>query len=252
MSRTGDASASGDSVTLASAEQPAEEPAVATPDHRVRLQRQARALGNPTRFALFEHVARVQSPVQVATLVDRFGLNHNVIRQHLAKLCEADLFVEEFAPRNGPGRPALQYRLAPDAAATWRVSSPYEHLALLLLEMAAETLSPREVGRRAGRRAAATGEMQRATPVDWLVDEMQSKGLEPQAVETATGVELVLRSCPFPGAGEAHRHIVCEIHRGWVEGFLEELGSDVRVGGMETESSDGARCIIRLERSADG
>ena len=241
MSTTGDAARDGQRPDAA----PPEE---STSDERARLQRQARALGNPTRFAVFEHVARVHRPVQVAALVEQFGLNHNVIRQHLAKLCEADLFVEEFAPRNGPGRPALQYRLAPEVAGTWGISSPYEELASLLLEMTAEGLSPREVGVRAGRRAAAAA-TERASPLDRLVAELRRRGLQPRLVNNSTGAELVLASWPFAQVASAQREIVCEMHRGLAEGFLQELGSDLMVTGPQSEKPGATGCTIVLERS---
>ena len=224
-----------------------ERAALPTSDDRAPLQRQARALGNPTRFALFEHVARLHRPVQVATLVEQFGLNHNVIRQHLAKLCEAGLFVEEFAPRSGPGRPALQYRLAPDVAATWGLSSPYEQLALLLLEMTAERLSPREVGRRAGRRAATAGADAPAIPLERLVREMRKIGFDLQTRESSAAVELLLDPSPLAAGVAEHREILCELHRGFAEGFLREVGSELRVVDLQADDRAGGSCAIRLE-----
>ena len=215
-----------------------------TSEERARLQRQARALGNPTRFAVFEHVARLHQPVQVATLVERFRLNHNVIRQHLAKLCEAGLFVEEFAPRSGPGRPALQYRLAPDVAATWGVSSPYEHLALVLLEMTAEGVSAREAGRRAGRRAA-TAVDGRGNPLEHLVAEMRRAGVEPRTQHRQAGIELVLYPSPVVRGLSRHRDIVCEIHRGLAEAFLEEMGSELKVTRVDQSGEN--HFTLRLE-----
>lgn len=230
-----------------SALEQAEQPPVSTSEERARLQRQARALGNPTRFALFEDVARLHRPVQVATLVERFRLNHNVIRQHLAKLCEAGLFVEEFAPRSGPGRPALQYRLAPDVSSIWGISSPYEQLATLLLDMTVESVEPREVGRRAGGRAAATADGEQATPLEKLVAEMRRTGLEPRTLHRSTGVDLVLGACPLVRGVGRHRDIVCEIHRGLAEGFLEELASELNVTELHQGQSGDGPCTIRLE-----
>ncbi len=77
------------------------------------LQEQARALGDPTRHAIFEFVADAAHPVDVAELTDHFGLNHNAIRQHLAKLVDAQLVTESRATGGGRGRPRLQYRLHP-------------------------------------------------------------------------------------------------------------------------------------------
>ncbi len=47
------------------------------------LQRQAKALGDPTRHRLFRYIAEAQAPVTVAELTSFAGLNHNAIRQHL-------------------------------------------------------------------------------------------------------------------------------------------------------------------------
>ena len=50
------------------------------------LQEQARALGDPTRHQIFRYIASAGRPVDVAELTAHLGLNHNAIRQHLAKL----------------------------------------------------------------------------------------------------------------------------------------------------------------------
>jgi predicted ArsR family transcriptional regulator len=90
--------------------------AVAEEDRHRVLQRQARALGDPSRYRIFRYVAEALQPVGVAAITAHVGLNHNGTRQHLAKLCDAGLLIEEFAAPVGPGRPALQYRLAPEAS----------------------------------------------------------------------------------------------------------------------------------------
>ena len=67
------------------------------------LQHQARALGDPTRHAIFRHVSDAPAPVGVAELTQLLGLHHNAIRQHLAKLVEARLLVESSARPAGRG-----------------------------------------------------------------------------------------------------------------------------------------------------
>ncbi len=57
------------------------------------LQEQAKALGNPTRHAIFRHVARAGRAVSIAELNDQFPFNHNAIRQHLAKLVATGIVV---------------------------------------------------------------------------------------------------------------------------------------------------------------
>jgi predicted ArsR family transcriptional regulator len=82
------------------------------PDPHRLLQRQARALGDPTRYRIFRYVAEATEPVSVAEITAHVDLHHNGVRQHLAKLCDAGLLLEETV-RGGPGRPSLRYRLGP-------------------------------------------------------------------------------------------------------------------------------------------
>jgi DNA-binding transcriptional ArsR family regulator len=96
------------------------------------LQQQARALGDPTRHAIFRYLVDAGRAVDVAELTAHFGLNHNAIRQHLAKLVDAGLAVEETVRRRGPGRPRLAYRPHPATDSRWGVAGPYERLSLLL------------------------------------------------------------------------------------------------------------------------
>jgi DNA-binding transcriptional ArsR family regulator len=83
------------------------------------LQQEAKALGDPTRHAIFEAIAEAAAPVGVAQLNERFPLNHNAIRQHLAKLVDAGLILETKAPSSGRGRPRLLYAAAPSVAGRW-------------------------------------------------------------------------------------------------------------------------------------
>src|SRR4051812_37520204 len=99
------------------------------------LQEQARALGDPTRHGIFRYVADAGRPVGVAEMTAHFGLNHNAIRQHLAKLLDAGLVVESTVPIAGPGRPRLVYEIDPAAESRWGVVGPYERLSLLLAEI---------------------------------------------------------------------------------------------------------------------
>lgn len=193
-------------------------------DRRARLQQQARALGDPTRFAIFQRIGTSAEPVRVVTLTQQFGLNHNAVRQHLAKLCDAGLVVEEQAARSGPGRPALQYRAAPGARGTWGTPGPYEELAMLLLDILIDGAPARDVGYAAGIRSAI--EAPGRTTVERLCGEMARRGFEPRV----TGAdEIVLDTCPFVTAASVRPDVICELHRGLVEGFVEPAGEAVEL-----------------------
>lgn len=212
---------------------------------RVRLQQQARALGDPTRFAIFQEVAAGDAPVRVAALTQRFGLNHNAVRQHLAKLCDAGLLVEEFAPRSGPGRPALQYRLGPGVHGMWATPSPYEELSLYLLEIARSGRSAREVGIAAGRQAAAALDHHDAPTADRLIADHQRRGFEPRVVPEGASIDIVLDLCPYARAAAVEPATVCEIHWGLVEGFVE--GTDLTLKNLKAKDPTRAGCRLRLE-----
>ncbi len=186
-----------------------------------RFQERSKALGDPTRHGIYQWIARAQRPVSVAELTDAFELNHNTVRQHLKKLAGADL-VEAVpdAPR-GPGRPRLLYRLSSDAAAHWNDEGPYERLSMLLLEVATTSDSAREVGRAAGRRAHLDTDSD--DPVAALSAAMAAQGFAPQVTSGGPQTEFVLRHCPFASAAEANPRIVCDLHRGMLEGLTERL-----------------------------
>ena len=71
------------------------------------LQQEAKALGDPTRHSIFRYIADSDRPADVTEMTAHFRLNHNAIRQHLAKLVDAGLIVESTAEAKGRGRPKL-------------------------------------------------------------------------------------------------------------------------------------------------
>ena len=184
--------------------------------------------------------------MDVATLTARFGLNHNAIRQHLAKLCAAGLVTEEVAAPEGRGRPRLQYRPAPGVDADWGVPSPYEELSLLLLELVRSGRNPREVGAEAGRRMA--GALPDATdPVDRLVINAVRQGFEPRRVASRSSTDLILGRCPFQAAAAAAPEVVCELHRGLAEGIAEASGGTVKVADLIARDPRKAGCRLKLK-----
>ena len=62
------------------------------------IQREARALGDPTRHRLFHYIVDSKQPVGVAELTACVQLNHNAVRQHLAGLL-AQAVKHEWSPR---------------------------------------------------------------------------------------------------------------------------------------------------------
>jgi predicted ArsR family transcriptional regulator len=210
------------------------------------LQEQARALGDPTRHAIFRYVVDAGRPVDIAELTDHFGLNHNAIRQHLAKLVSAGLVVEGRAPSTGRGRPRLVYEPHPAADSRWGVMGPYEQLSVLLTEIIRSGDSAVDVGRRSI--APARGSARAAEdPVAFVVEAMERRGFEP-AVRSARGdrVDLVLRHCPFESAVLTDPDTICDLHLGMAEGVAELTGHRLVVDELVARDPRRAGCRFRM------
>ena len=214
------------------------------------VQRQAKALGDPTRHAIFRAIADADGPVDIATLTARFEFNHNAIRQHLGKLCDAGLVIEELGASMGRGRPRLQYRPALAVNGDWGIPSPYQELSVMMAEMLRSGRSAREVGIEAGRRIAA-GLPETTDPVDRLEINATRHGFDPRRVERRSSVELVLERCPFEATAVGAPEIVCELHRGMAEGIAGASGGGVEVIDLVAQNPRRAGCRIKLTRSSD-
>jgi predicted ArsR family transcriptional regulator len=213
-----------------------------------RLTAQARALGDPTRHAIFRYIGRAARPVGVAELTAHFGFNHNAIRQHLAKLRDAGLLIEATEPPSGRGRPALSYRPVPGAAERWGSPSPYENLAGLLVELLHRGGTPFDVGFDAGVRLAT----EHGTDLDVIdVVEIVARrfGFEPQRSTRNARVDLVLDRCPFASVAASAPDIVCELHRGLVAGITSGDGG-AAFRRLVVRSPLRGGCRIELARTA--
>lgn len=211
---------------------------------RALLQRRARALGDPTRFRIFRCIVDSPEPLRVAEITEQLRLNHNAIRQHLAKLREAGLVREERVSGDGPGRPALQYRLATEVAGTWGTASPYEDLARLLLELHKSGRSPREVAADFGRNLVPPRSSSRS--LEYLEAEMARRGFEPHRREQADEVELVLGRCPYAALAATDPDVVCEMHLGLAEGIVEAAGADLEITTLVARDPAQAGCSLSL------
>jgi predicted ArsR family transcriptional regulator len=212
------------------------------------LQHQARALGDPTRYAIFRHLATSDEPVGVADLASRFRLHHNAVRQHLAKLVEAGLVIESTRAASGRGRPRLQYELHPAADSRWGVVGPYERLSQWLSEVVRTGDGPVAVGRRvgleAGQAVAVAGD-----PVAAMTEQMARHGFEPTADRYGDGAEITLHACPFASTADAAPEVVCRLHLGLAEGFADAIGGLV-VDELVPTDPRRPRCRLRVHEAA--
>lgn len=212
------------------------------------LQQQARALGDPTRHALFRFLVDADRPVDVAELTAHVELNHNAVRQHLAKLVAAELVVETTAAPSGRGRPRLVYEVDPRTESRWGATGPYERLSWWLTEIVRSGDTPVEVGRRVGG-LTRPGAAPDADPVDVLVDQMRRHGFAPTLRRRDDTVDVVLTTCPFETTAVADPDTVCQLHLGMAYGLAEHLE------GLEVDElvvKDPRRGHCRLRCRVDG
>ncbi len=206
------------------------------------LQRQARALGDPTRHSVFRYVVDAGRPVYVAELVEHFGFNHNSIRQHLAKLVDAGLVREQASPAQGRGRPRLAYTVAPATHERWGAVGPYEQLSMWLAEIVRTGDSPVEVGRRVGAQGG-DGEPA-ADPIGEFVDRMAGLGFEPSVSRRGGGYDVTLHACPFSSTAVADPAIVCGLHLGLAQGVASRITGLV-IDELEAKDPRRAHCHLR-------
>lgn len=208
----------------------------------------ARALGHPSRVAIFERLRTSQTAQTVAELAAVLPLHPNAIRAHLATLTAAGLLVQERAPSGGRGRPAWRYRLSPGAVQRWAGSGPQEQLSLMLLDLLQTKRSPLQVGRDAGVRLAAALTPPSDDPVDALVGVARRLGFEPEPLEHRAGLpDVVLRHCPFAVGAQRAPDVVCELHRGLAEGVCRHAGDTVKVADLVVRSPQRAGCRVVLQ-----
>jgi predicted ArsR family transcriptional regulator len=209
-------------------------------------QDQARALGDPTRYEIYRYVATAGREVDVAELTAHMSLNHNAIRQHLAKLAAAGLVTEGRQLRDQPGRPRLVYRADPPGEGL----DGYERLAVWLTEVVAAGTSPEEVGRRAGARLAEAASRSDTSPLAALEHVMAAEGFSPSVRRRDGRTTLVLGRCPYSAAVLADQSTICSLHLGLARGAAEVIGG-ITVDDLAAHDPRRAGCRLVVTELPD-
>jgi predicted ArsR family transcriptional regulator len=164
--------------------------------------------------------------------------------------------------------------LAPDAPTLGLEPSSFRLLARLLASVAsaceAEPDLIAAVGREQGRAAAVAratvagggsgagsggavaGELSVRASVarcmTALTSELADLGFDPASATDGSTTTVAFTNCPFSELAAAHPGVVCHLHRGIVEGMVEELGGvDVRVERFATlEDRDPCRVDLAV------
>jgi predicted ArsR family transcriptional regulator len=186
-----------------------------------------KALGDNTRYAIYLELARSEVALSTADIADALDLHPNTVRPHLERMRDVGLLDVETDNRGTVGRPQHRYSVAADAPSLGLEPSAFRLLARLLAATAANAgIDPDDiaaVGREHGR-AAAANRQDEASCVAALMFELAEMGFDPAGAEDGAGVSIAFTHCPFRELAEAFPELVCHLHRGIVEGFVEKHG----------------------------
>lgn len=211
-------------------------------------------LREPTRRALYDHVARQPRAVSRDEAASALGINRPLAAFHLDRLVEAGLLTVEYrrlSGRTGPGagRPAKLYRRARRPLV---VSVPPRQPQLLAGVLAA-SIEPGDpeagsfdaaheighgLGVRARRRLRA-----RPTPVRLLgcvEDVLEGVGFGPYQHGER---EIRLRNCPFDPLSRRYRPVVCGAGVALARGVVDGVGA---VGVEVTRDEQPDQCCVVL------
>lgn len=195
-----------------------------------------KALGDNTRYAIYLELARAPKPLATAEIADTLDLHPNTVRPHLERMRDVGLLEVTTDAQGSVGRPQHLYSLAPDAPSLGFEPPAFPVLARMLLRLAASAEVPAadavEAGREHGaldaQRADRVGSCQQA-----LNAELSELGFDPESVEHDGTLTVAFTRCPFRELAEANPDLVCSLHRGLVEGFV-----DARTDGVVVDFHD--------------
>jgi predicted ArsR family transcriptional regulator len=235
-----------------------------------------KALGDNTRYAIYLELARSPRPLATAEIAETLDLHPNTVRPHLERMREVGLLAVDADARGAVGRPQHRYSLAPDAPSLGLEPATYPLLAGMLLQIAGSAGLGEEEAAEAGRdQGAADAEIateadalaadraQRGAPASVrggaarqdgaprgsaclraLVARLDALGFDPAAARDDGAATVAFTHCPFRALAEANPDVVCGLHRGLVEGFVDTYGG-ARVDTFHT-LLDRVPCQVEL------
>jgi predicted ArsR family transcriptional regulator len=186
-----------------------------------------KALGDNTRYAIYLELARSPRPLGTSDIADALGLHPNTVRPHLERMRDVGLLEVETDTRGLVGRPQHRYSLTVDAPSLGLEPPAFRMLARMLAGVAAKAgLEPDDVadiGRLQGR-ADAAGHQEARTCAAALEAELNDLGFDPATAHDGNSTAIAFTHCPFQELAEVFPELVCHLHRGIVEGFVEARG----------------------------
>ena len=204
-----------------------------------------KALGDNTRYAIYEELVRAATPLSTGEVAAALGLHPNTIRPHLERMRDAGLLTVQVDSRGSVGRPQHRYAVSSEAPSLGVEPPAYPLLAGLLANVAAAEAPPADrvasVGARHGR-VLAKSAAPNASCSEGLNVALQELGFAPAASsEDSRSTSIRFTECPYRRMAEAFPDLVCQLHRGMVEGYVAEKGGSAVVEFATLEDRDPCR-----------
>jgi predicted ArsR family transcriptional regulator len=224
------------------------------------------ALGEPTRRALYEHIAASGDWVSRDNAADAIGIERGTAAHHLDRLAADGLLDVEFrrlSGRQGPGagRPAKLYRRA---AHDLEVSLPprdYELAGRMLAEAVdraraggtdvvhalddVASAQGRRLAEEIDRRLRDVRARRPATRRRVVLDALEAHGYEPRATDDET---VVLRNCPFHKLARQHTELVCGMNLCLLRAAIDGVDGTGFEARLEPEPG---LCCVKLHTTED-
>jgi len=217
------------------------------------------ALGEPTRRALYEHVAHAGRWISRDEAADALALERSTAAHHLDRLASDGLLETDYqrlSGKQGPGagRPAKLYRRAGRDFDVTLPPRDYALAGMMLAEAVDRSRAERvdiaesidavaaDEGRRLG---AAIGDELRVARARTAASRrkvvfavLERHGFEPRTGDDGT---VVLRNCPFHQLAQQHTDLICGMNLEMLKAAIDNVG-DI---GLEArfEPEVGACCV---------
>jgi predicted ArsR family transcriptional regulator len=187
------------------------------------------ALGDSTRFGVYEHVIGAAVPVSASEVAAVFGLHRTVARSHLEKLAQAGLLTVGTRRNPRGGRPAKVYAPAPSRLDIQVPPRRYQGLAGMLARVAGRldaqpTIVAHEVGFEIGREVASglSSNGQGAGDLAAVLAYLSALGCSPRAERRPDGVVVLeVGNCLYREVAAEHPDLVCGLGTGLLCGLLD-------------------------------
>jgi predicted ArsR family transcriptional regulator len=204
-----------------------------------------KALGDNTRYAIYLELARSPRPLATAEVAASLDLHPNTVRPHLERMRDVGLLAVETEATGAVGRPQHRYSLATDAPSLGLEPPTFPVLARMLLRLAGnarlDAVDAIEAGREQGIADGVAAvedheRVERAEPddvleeleggacLDALVARLDALGFDPAVLRGDAEATVAFTHCPFRDLAETDPDLVCGLHRGMVEGFVDVAG----------------------------